>query len=61
MEHAAKHQELYHLWWHPHNFGADMEENLAFLEEVLRHYQYCHQQYGMCSMTMNEFYKEINQ
>ena len=60
MEYAAKHHELYHLWWHPHNFGADMEENLAFLEKVLRHYQYCHRQYGMCSMTMNEFHKEIN-
>lgn len=61
MEYAAKHHELYHLWWHPHNFGADMEENLAFLDKILRHYQYCHRQYGMCSMTMNEFYKEINQ
>ncbi len=61
MEYAAKHHELYHLWCHPHNFGADMEENLAFLDKILRHYQYCHRQYGMCSMTMNEFYKEINQ
>ena len=41
MEYAAKHHELYHLWWHPHNFGADMEENLAFLEKVFIHYQYC--------------------
>lgn len=56
MKYAAKHHELYHLWWHPHNFGADMNNNLAFLEEVLKCYQKCHEEYGMQSLTMNEFY-----
>lgn len=59
MIHAAKHHELYHLWWHPHNFGANMEQNLAFLEEVLKCYQSCHQQYGMQSFTMKEFYYKL--
>lgn len=59
MLHAAKYHELYHLWWHPHNFGADMEQNLAFLEEVLKCYQTCHQQYGMQSLTMKELYYKL--
>lgn len=60
MKYAAKHNELYHLWWHPHNFGADMEKNFAFLEEVLKYYKKCHAQYGMESMTMKEFFNNIN-
>lgn len=60
MKYAAEHHELYHLWWHPHNFGADMDENFAFLEKVLRYYKECHAEYGMESMTMNEFYLKHN-
>lgn len=58
--HAAKKHELFHLWWHPHNFGADMEKNFSFLEDILKCYQKCNQKYGMQSMTMNEFYNFIN-
>jgi hypothetical protein len=39
MSHAAQHGLVYHLWWHPENFGADTDENLAFLRKVLRHYR----------------------
>lgn len=59
MLYAAKHHELYHLWWHPHNFGANIEENLAFLEEVLEYYEQCHQQFGMQSLTMKELYIKL--
>lgn len=59
MIHAAKNHELYHLWWHPHNFGANMEKNLAFLEEILKCYQTCHEQYGMQSLTMKECYYKL--
>lgn len=54
MTYAAKEGEMYHLWWHPHNFGANMEKNLQFLEKVLQTYKECHEQYGMQSRTMNE-------
>lgn len=54
MLHAAQNGEMYHIWWHPHNFGANMEQNLAFLEELLKCYKDCQQNYGMQSMTMNE-------
>ena len=52
MEYAALHGEVYHLWWHPHNFGANMEKNLEKLEYVLKCYKKCHEQYGMESYSM---------
>lgn len=52
MEYAALHGEVYHLWWHPHNFGANMEKNLEKLEYVLKCYEKCHEQYGMESYSM---------
>lgn len=59
MQYAAKHHELYHLWWHPHNFGANMDENFVFLEDVLKCYKECHAKYGMESMTMKDFYYKL--
>lgn len=57
MRYAAKHHELYHLWWHPHNFGANMDQNFTFLEKVLRCYQECKESDGMLSLTMSDFYR----
>lgn len=54
MEHAARKGEVYHLWWHPHNMGAHIDENFRFLRRVLEVYRRCHEQYGMQSMTMAE-------
>lgn len=54
LKHAAKHGQVYHLWWHPHNFGADTSKNLANLEAILKCYQYCHKQYGMQSYSMTD-------
>ena len=55
MSYAAKHGEMYHLWWHPHNFGANMNENFDFLEKILETYKTLQMQYGMESMTMKEY------
>lgn len=54
MTHAAKHGEVYHLWWHPHNFGARPKANLRFLKKILKHYAYLKERYGMESLTMSE-------
>jgi peptidoglycan/xylan/chitin deacetylase (PgdA/CDA1 family) len=54
MEKAAHTGGIYHLWWHPHNFGAHPEQNLAFLGEVLAAYRRCHDDHGMVSMTMSQ-------
>ena len=51
---AAKKNQLYHLWWHPHNFGINIPENLANLTIILNHYQLLQQQYGFTNLTMKE-------
>ncbi len=56
---AAKRGEVYHLWWHPHNFGANTEKNLSFLEEILKHFQYCKDKYGMESVNIQEVVKFV--
>lgn len=52
--HAAKYGKLYHLWWHPHNFGDNMEENIANLDSILNCFVQCRGKYGMVSYTMSE-------
>ena len=59
VEHAAKQKEIYHLWWHPHNFGTFLDENLKFLTEILDHYAKMREVYGMQSMNMGEAAKEF--
>ena len=54
MTHAAKNNELYHLWWHPHNFGININENLQNLIVLLDHYKSLQQQYGFTNLTMKE-------
>lgn len=51
---AAKSNEIYHLWWHPHNFGKNTEENLLFLEEILKHVEYLKTKYNFQSMHMRD-------
>ncbi|MGR5906312.1 hypothetical protein ACT7DI_25465 [Bacillus paranthracis] len=51
---AAKENKMYHLWWHPHNFGMNLEENLQFLSKIFAHYSHLKKQYGMKSYNMNE-------
>lgn len=54
LTHAARTGRVYHLWWHPHNFGVNLEENLAFLRRILAHYQRLRAAHGMESLTMGE-------
>lgn len=54
METAAKLGQVYHLWWHPHNFGLHQGHQLAQLERVLRAYRTLQQDYGMLSLNMAE-------
>jgi peptidoglycan/xylan/chitin deacetylase (PgdA/CDA1 family) len=54
MTHAAKNNELYHLWWHPHNFGVNIIENMEGLTVLLKHYQLLHAKYGFANLTMKE-------
>jgi peptidoglycan/xylan/chitin deacetylase (PgdA/CDA1 family) len=54
LSRAARSGTIYHLWWHPHDFGADPDSSLAFLERVLQHFRNLSQLYGMRSSTMLE-------
>lgn len=54
MQHAARNAEIFHLWWHPHNFGVNLEENLAFLRRILVFYSTLRRDYEMESLTMSE-------
>jgi peptidoglycan/xylan/chitin deacetylase (PgdA/CDA1 family) len=49
---AAEQRGIFHLWWHPHNFGAHTEENLDFLRRVLEVFVDCRNKHGMQSLSM---------
>jgi hypothetical protein len=51
---AAKTARLYHLWWHPHNFGCNLAQNLKMLRQILDHYRMLQRIYGMESLNMAE-------
>jgi hypothetical protein len=54
MDAAARRKTVFHLWWHPHNFGVEINRNLAFLSAILNHFHVLEDSYGMRSMTMAE-------
>lgn len=54
IRYAAKNNEIIHLWWHPHNFGVNLPENINFLRELLEVYRECASSYGMQSLSMRE-------
>lgn len=55
MTAAAKADGIFHLWWHPHNFGVNTEENLRVLDLLLRHFVTLREKYGMQSAQMGDF------
>lgn len=54
MTRAARRGEVYHLWWHPHNFGRHPLQSLQGLEQILNHYKQLRTAYGMQSLAMGE-------
>jgi peptidoglycan/xylan/chitin deacetylase (PgdA/CDA1 family) len=54
MEYAAKNGLVYHLWWHPHNFGVFLEENLNSLKNILEYYKQLEIKYNFQSTSMCE-------
>jgi peptidoglycan/xylan/chitin deacetylase (PgdA/CDA1 family) len=59
MTYAAKNGLTYHLWWHPHNFGINQDENFLFLNKILDHYTYLNSKYNFRSYTMSELAEAI--
>jgi peptidoglycan/xylan/chitin deacetylase (PgdA/CDA1 family) len=60
MDYAAKHGEIFHLWWHPHNFGDHTEANFEFLQKVIDHFQKLRNQYGFESLNMAELAEQLD-
>ena len=54
MRQAAAAGAIYHLWWHPHNFGAHLEDNLAMLRRILDLFRELALEHGMQANTMAE-------
>lgn len=54
MRAAARTGRLFHLWFHPHNFGTDQERNLAFLDRILAEARRLDAAHGWPSLSMGE-------
>lgn len=52
---AAKRGRNFHLWWHPHNFGINTNDNLIGLRQILDKFSKLKETYGMSSSTMSDF------
>ena len=54
LDDAALNKRIYHLWWHPHNFGVDTDQNIAFLRRIADHFRRLKKRHGMQSLNMGE-------
>jgi peptidoglycan/xylan/chitin deacetylase (PgdA/CDA1 family) len=52
LRYAARTGRIFHLWWHPHNFGVHHEQNLAFLRHILVEFATFRDRHGMRSVSM---------
>lgn len=59
MEYAARHGRLCHIWWHPHNFGGDVETSMAMLMRLLFRFRQLSDDYGMRAMSMESVATEM--
>jgi peptidoglycan/xylan/chitin deacetylase (PgdA/CDA1 family) len=58
MSYAAKKNKNYHLWWHPHNFGEDIENNKKQLLEIITHYKFLKEKYNFSTANMLDLAKQ---
>jgi hypothetical protein len=54
LSHAADTGGVYHLWWHPHNFGVYTSENIDLLARILDRFAELRDSRGMRSLTMRD-------
>ena len=54
MKHAALHSQIYHLWWHPHNFGVNTKQNLAQLECICAYFHELNVKYNFQTTFISE-------
>jgi peptidoglycan/xylan/chitin deacetylase (PgdA/CDA1 family) len=54
MTYAAKNRRVYHLWWHPHNFGNSLDKNMTNLKVIIEHFKFLNKKYHFASKSMLE-------
>lgn len=54
IDHAVHTGGLYHLWWHPHNFGLHLQDHLQVLTAILERFQKWKNMGRIESLTMHE-------
>ena len=54
MRRAAKRGSLFHLWFHPHNFGVDQDENFATMTAIAAEAARLRDLHGWPSLNMEE-------
>ena len=59
MDAAAKNNKTFHLWWHPHNFGVHLDENMDILTRVAKHYATINRKIHWPSLTMAEVAENV--
>jgi Polysaccharide deacetylase len=59
MTKAAKNNEVFHLWFHPHNFANNIDENFENLEAIFKHYKSLNKRYNFESITMSNLAKQL--
>ena len=52
--------EVYHLWWHPENFGDHPDENIQILASILEGYTKMKSRHGMESWNMGEYAEKLS-
>jgi len=56
---AARKGMMYHVWWHPDNFGVNLDENLGRLRRLLRYVAHLRERYGFVSWNMGELADQL--
>lgn len=51
---AAKNNKNYQIYWHPHNFGKNLDKNIENLSEIINYYHVLNKKYGMISSNISE-------
>lgn len=62
LGYAAKNNLIYHLWWHPRNFGYgdNIGKNMSFFKKILDHFLNLQKNYGMESLNMRELTSKLS-
>lgn len=61
MKYAAKHDRIFHIWWHPHNISRNTDKLLEQLENIFKYSKELERKYGLTSLNMAEMAEKISE